>query len=388
MAQQDSTTFMAQLQRTPDPRRARGRSFEWRILLAIISAALVSGLTTPCGIADWAREHATALLAQLQPAKKRLPSASTLYRVLRQVNRQQLETQVAAHNQALDDDDAVTGGVTAVNGELLRGQAVDGKAVRGANKHGRTLHLISLVRHDSGCVLGQRAVADKSNEITAVPLLLAGRHLGGTVTTMDALLTQHAIARQIRAQQGHYLMVVKANQPELYAHIALLFETPPVPVRPGELLTYRGIEERSHGRLETRTLESSTALAGYLDWPGVAQVMRRTCRRVILRTGEVSSKTTYGITSLGRDLALPAQIEAFWRGHWTIENKVHYVRDETLREDRGQTHTGSAPQALAILRNGIISLLRYRGRNNIAQALRHYGASVQQALQLIGWPAT
>ena len=186
------------------------------------------------------------------------------------------------------------------------------------------------MRHESGCVLGQRAVADKSNEITAVPLLLAGRPLCSTVTTMDALLTQHAIARQIRAQQGHYLLVVKENQPELYAHIALLFQTPPVPVRPGALLTYSGTEERSHGRLEMRTLESRTALADYLAWPGAAQVMRRTCRRVILRTGAVSSKTTYGITSLGRDLALPAQIEAFWRGHWTIETKVHYVRDETL----------------------------------------------------------
>ncbi len=375
------------MERTPDPRRARGRSFEWRVLLAIISAALVSNQTTPRGIAHWAVEHGQALLAQLQPAKGRLPSAATLYRVLRKVNRQQLETQVAAHNQALDDDDAVTGGVTAVNGELLRGQAVDGKAVRGANKHGGTLHLVSLVRHASGCVLAQRAVAAKSNEITAVPRLLAGRDLRGTVTTMDALLTQRAIAHQIGEQHGHHLMVVKENQPALYAQIALLFKAPPVPERPGELLTY-SYTERSHGRLETRTLESSTALAGYLDWPGAAQVMRRTCRRVILRTGEVSTKTTYGIPSLGRDLALPEHIEAFWRGHWTIENKVHYVRAETMREDRGQTHTGSAPQTLAAWRNGIISLLRYRGWNNIAQALRHYGAAVQRTLQLIGWPAT
>jgi hypothetical protein len=75
--------------------------------------------------------------------------------------------------------------------------------------------------------------------------------------------------------------------------------------------------------------------------------MRRTCQCVILRTGEVSSETSYGITSLGRDLAQPVHLEAFWRGHWTIENKVHHVRAETLREDRGQTHTGSAPQALA-----------------------------------------
>lgn len=388
MEQPNSTTFIDQLERTPDPRHARGRSYEWRVLLAIISAALVSGQATPRGIAHWAREHKQALLAQLQPAKGRLPGASTFYRVLRKVNRRQLETQVATHNQALDDDDAVTGGVTAVNGELLRGQAVDGKAVRGANKHGSALHLVSLVRHESGCVLNQCAVATKSNEITAVPRLLAGRDLRGTVTTMDALLTQRALAHQIGAQHGYYLMVVKENQPALYAQIALLFNVPPVPVRPGELLTYSHTERSGHGRLETRTLEASTALTGYLDWPDAAQVMRRTCQRVILRTGEVSRATTYGITSLGRDLAQPVHLEAFWRGQWTIENKVHYVRDETLREDRGQTHTGSAPQALAALRNGIISRLRYCGWNNIAEALRHYGASVQQALRFIGWPAT
>ena len=237
---------------------------------------MVSGQATPRGIAHWVREHQQALLAQLQLAKGRLPRASTIYRVLRKVNRGQLETQVAVHNQALDDDDAVTGGVTAVNGELLRGQAVDGKAVRGANKHGSTLHLVSLVRHESGCVLNQCAVATKSNEITAVPRLLAGRDLCGTVTTMDALLTQRALAHQIGAQHGYYLVVIKENQPALYAQIALLFNVPPVPARPGELLTYSHTERSGHGRLETRTLEASTALTGYLDWPDAAQVMRRT----------------------------------------------------------------------------------------------------------------
>ena len=82
MAQQDSTTFIDQLERTPDPRRARGRSYEWRVLLAVISAALIGGQATPRGIAQWVGERKQALLAQLQPAKGRLPGASTIYRVL------------------------------------------------------------------------------------------------------------------------------------------------------------------------------------------------------------------------------------------------------------------------------------------------------------------
>ena len=202
MEQQDSTTFIDQLERTPDPRRARGRSYEWRVLLAIISVALISGQATPRGIAQWARERKQALLAQLRPVKGRLPGASTIYRALRKVNRKQLEMQVAGHNQGLDDDDAVTGGVTVANGELLRGQSVDGKAVRGANKHGMALHLVSLVRHESGCVLNQCAVAVKSNEITAVPRLLAGRDLRGTVTTMDALLTQRCLPTRLVRNTG------------------------------------------------------------------------------------------------------------------------------------------------------------------------------------------
>ena len=122
----------------------------------------------------------------------------------------------------------------------------------------------------------------------------------------------------------------------------------------------------------------------YLDWPGVGQVLRRTCRRVIVSTGLIESETTYGITSLPRDLAGPKLIERFWRGHWTIENRLHYVRDETLGEDRCQVHTGATPQVLATLRNGILTLFRYHGWSNIAEANRRYAASPQKALQLLG----
>jgi predicted transposase YbfD/YdcC len=241
-----------------------------------------------------------------------------------------------------------------------------------------------IARHGSGYVLGQVAVPSKGHELRGARQLLAGRDWTGTVTTMDARLTQRWLARLIRRQGGHYLMVVKCNQAALYRHIELLFQQPPLPPRADEWLTYR-YSEKGHGRLETRTLECSTALQGYLDWPGAAQVMRRTCRRVHLRSGEVEQEVTYGITSLDRILAGPAQLERFWRGHWTIENREHYVRDDTLGEDRGQTHLGNAPQVLAALRNGLITLLHYRGWSNIAEAVRHYGAFPQRALRLIGW---
>jgi predicted transposase YbfD/YdcC len=259
--------------------------------------------------------------------------------------------------------------------------------VRGANRHGAQVHLVSLVRHADGRVLGQVAVADKSNEITAAPRLLARRDLAGTVTTADALLTQRALAAQIRAQGGHYLMVVKANQPELYAAIDCLFTEPLVP-EPADRAEIATTCDKGHGRLEVRTLERSAALNGYLAWPEVGQVLRRTCQRVDLATGAIGEETTYGVTSLPPEAASAAQVEALWRGHWTIENKVHRVRDGTFGEDAGQVRRGRAPQALAALRNGLLSLLRALGWANIADAVRHYGAYTARAIHLLSTPPT
>ncbi len=112
--------------------------------------------------------------------------------------------------------------------------------------------------------------------------------------------------------------------------------------------------------------------------------MRRCCQRHEIKTGKSSAEITYAITDLRPDQADAAQLEALGRGHWTIENRVHYVRDVSLGEDACQIHVGSAPHALATLRNGLVSLLCHRGWTNIRQALRYYGASVSRALDLIG----
>jgi predicted transposase YbfD/YdcC len=380
-------TLMEHLAGVPDPRQKKGKRFEWCFLLEIICAALVSGQKSVRGIAEWAVLHAKELLKELKPAKGRIPSPSTFYRALRKLDIEVLEKGIAAYDQAIDEEDHTAGEVIGPEGQALRGQAVDGKRVRGASAHGEQVHLLSLVRHGSGTVMGQVRVDNKTNEIRAVPMLLEGRDLEGTVTTMDALLTQKTLAGQIVELGGEYLMVVKLNQPELYHAIEFLFASPPLPPDEEDRLAYT-CSGKGHGRIERRTLESSELLSEYLDWPGVSQVMQRTCRRITIKTGEINEETTYGITSLNRNQALPPQLEAFWRGHWTIENKVHYVRDETMGEDRCQVHVGNGPQALAALRNGIISMLRYEGWQNIASALRYFGASVPRALKLIGAVAT
>jgi predicted transposase YbfD/YdcC len=245
--------------------------------------------------------------------------------------------------------------------------------------------LVSVATHSSGIVLAQAAVGGKGNEITAWPKVLKQCTLVGTVTTMDALFTQRDLARYIRRRKGDYLMMVKGNQPQLRDAIALLFDFPPWTrqERDQEYWSCQS-QEKKHGRLEMRTTECSSALGDYLHWPGAQQVIRRTCRRRDPHTGQTVQETTYGITSLSHAQASPAQIESLWRGHWTIENRVHYVRDVTMGEDASQAHSGSIPQALAALRNVILALFRYRGWNNIADAIRYYSVSVRRSLQLIG----
>ena len=215
------------------------------------------------------------------------------------------------------------------------------------------------------------------------PDLLAGRDLTGTVTTMDALLTQRQIAEQILAQNGDYLMGVKGNQPSLHEAIELLFSSPPVPASDGEYLRHSYTND-GHGRIETRTLESSTALNDYLDWPGLGQVVRRTRRSISAKTGEISQHVTYAVTSLDRRRALPKQIKAIWRAHWTIENRLHYVRDESMGEDRSTLRSDKAPHAIATLRNAVLTLLRYEGWTNVRDAFRYFNASVQYPLKIIG----
>jgi predicted transposase YbfD/YdcC len=372
------STLMHAVADIPDPRKARGKRHSWPLILTLVAAALVCGQRSGRAMGQWVREHGHELLTQLPIRQYTLPSTSTLRRALQTIDVDLLEVRIAQFVEGLDQTSPPQP-TTA----RWHGQAVDGKAVRGANRHGAKLHLVSVVRHASARVRKQVRVSDKSNEITAVPTLLAGFDLRGTVTTMDSLLCQRAIAQQILVQKGHYLMVVKENQPALFEAIDVVFRCPP-PEDEADCLQSGSTLGKEHGRLETRTLERTAALKGYVDWPGAGQVMRRTCERLEMTTGKVSREVTYGITSLRVEEASAEELEGLWRGHWGIENQVHYVRDETMGEDRGQMRRGNAAQALAALRNGMLSLLRSQGVKQIADALRHHGSSVEEALAFIG----
>ncbi len=226
MDQPHYTTLVDALREIADQRKARGQRYPWLLLLTLIALALVSGQRSVHAIADWVEQHWEELVAELHPARPTWPSESTIRRALRTMDPEDVERRLQQVSASVPA--AVSAPPDAAGASIpLEAQAIDGKAVRGTGQHGQKVHLVSVVRHRDGVTTAQTAVTEKSNEITAVPRLLADRDLTGTVTTMDALLTQRTIAQQIVAQHGHYLMVVKANQPELYQAIELLFTCPP-----------------------------------------------------------------------------------------------------------------------------------------------------------------
>ena len=237
---------------------------------------------------------------------------------------------------------------------------------------------MSLVAHGRGPVLAQTAVAPQQHASRAVPRLLAGRDVHGIVVTLDAGLASPALARQILQQGGQYLMVIKRNHGQLYEELTWFFDQPPLPCD----LPWRAVTtiSKGHGRLETRHLTCTADLDAYLTWPGVQQVLRRDCERIELKTGKVSQAVTYALTSMAVAAATPQEREGYWRGQWTIEHRVHDVRDVSMGEDARQMPTGIAPQALAALWRGA-------GWTNIAAALRHFAGAPREALQFIGAPS-
>jgi len=139
-----------------------------------------------------------------------------------------------------------------------------------------------------------------------------------------------------------------------------------------------------HGRIEERCITTSDALKDYSDWPGLQQVFKLDRKFIHKKTGEVHQETIYGITSLTTQEASPMRLLNLVRGHWHIENRLHWVRDVTFDEDRSQVRKGSIPQVMASLRNTAIGLMRLAGESNIASACRRYAAQPKQALELIG----
>jgi predicted transposase YbfD/YdcC len=347
------------LAQVPDPRKRRGRRHALAGLLATGIAAVIAGSRSFAAIGQWAADAGPEILAGLGAARGPAEE-STFRRAFALVSVDVLDRVLGAwlHTRAVQ-----------VAGRLII--AIDGKTVRGAkDKTGKAPHLVAALAHRIGAVLGQVAVAEKSNEIPAVrDLLKAFASLAGAVITIDAMHTQSDTAQVITSQGADYVMTVKGNTPTLYRQLKKL---------PWARIPAVSSVSTDHGRRARRTIKAVLAPA-WIGFAGAAQVAQ--LRRTVTRNGKKTVEVVYLITS-DRD-ADPATLAAWVRSHWEIENRLHWVRDVTYQEDRSLVRTGNAPRVMATLRSLAISLLRLDGQTNIAAANRHHARDPQRTLKLL-----
>lgn len=349
----------------PDPRRVRGRRYRIGTLLALCLVAVLGGARSLAQIARYAANAGDEVRAELG-LQRATPNASTLGRLLARIDGDALDEAVGAW-LARHATDPVR------DEEALVGLAVDGKSVRGSRTDETTVHLLAAALHESQTVLAQRQVAAKSNEIPALAPLLARFDLRGVVVTADAMHTQRKTAKKIVAAGGHYLLVAKGNQKKLQRQLRRLpwWQIP--------LLDRT--RAAGHGRREIRRLKACTVQAGLL-FPHAVQAIEIKRRRVHKKTGKIQHKTVYAVTSLAPDQASPTRLAQLVQDHWSVE-ALHHVRDVTFAEDASKIRTGSAPRAMATLRNLAIGLMRQAGWANIAAAADHYRSHPEHATALL-----
>jgi len=359
----------------PDPRREQGRIHRLDEIVFIATCAVLCGADSWEQIADYAHSKLDWLRTFLT-LPGGVPSHDTFRRVFCLLDPLAFQQCFYAWITALMQRRGLT--PIAADPPELRPIAIDGKAQRGSARRtvGRSaLHVVSAWAVENRLTLGQVATDAKSNEITAIPELLALLDLKGAVVTIDAMGCQKEIAADIIDGEGQYLLAVKENQPHLYEDIGRAFDEALEHGEPGVDFTECQTEEVRGGRRETRTCCVITHPRGIRDarlWAGLTAIVLVISHREV--DGVSSDEIRYYIGSA----AGTAEDYLRWaRGHWGIENALHWVLDVCFREDDQRHWAGNSAQNLAWLRKMALCLLKPEEKSQ--------GKSIARRRLTAGW---
>jgi predicted transposase YbfD/YdcC len=345
MAGSESASFRDHFQDLNDPRVERTRKHPLINIVFIAVCGVLSGANSFASIHEFALDR-TTWFARYLDLTNGIPSEDTFGRVLARLNPAEFENCLLSWIQAVQE-------VTA-----HRLIPIDGKALRGSydRRDGRAaIHMVSAWAAENQLSLGQVVVQEKSNEITAIPELLRLLEISGAIVTIDAMGCQKEIAAQIRQGDGDYVLAVKQNQPTLYEQVNQAIDE----ALEGDAKDWDEHQtiETGHGRQETRTY-AVVAAPETVDpegqWQDLSAVGMAISERVDSR-GRQSIETRYYI--LSRHLSAQGFANAV-RGHWSIENNLHWQLDVSFREDECRVYRDHAPANLSVIRRFALGLLK------------------------------
>ena len=359
----------------PDGRRGQGMKHKLATVLSVCALARLAGVSGPAATERFAKylsqEELRALGAWRDPEAGRwvAPSDSTLCRVM-------ADTDPDALGEVLRRWAAPR---TAPNGPMPA-LAADGKRIRGANRHtseGVYFETVTLVTHE-GRPLASRCCRDEGGELAATKALLDDVNVRGCLITLDALHTTYETERALVDIHGaDYLLTVKGNCPETFAMLSTLdWEA-------SDVRHHHTLPEKGHGRIETRHIDALTLPERMVNFAHARQAMRVTRERTDLGTAKTTTETAYALTSVSAERAGPAQLLAWNRGHWMVENANHYRRDATLGEDASRIRARHAPANNATLNNIALAIVFHRGFHHLPDAQMHFMMRREDALDAI-----
>lgn len=385
----------ARLEALPDPRSPQGRIYALASLIAVALCGLtVAGHDRLTGIGQWIKragpEERRRLGLPWDPmtGQYRVPDEKTVRTVLDRLNSRALTRALLGRRRnRVRPDGAPSRSVReyrarrkkqaakALARKRIRAVAVDGKTSRGARRaDGTRVHLLGVVEH-GGNLLDHLEIDVKHNETSHFAELLDPMDLQDVAVTFDALHTVRAnLDWLVTTKRGHYIAVVKKNQPLLHAKLKAL----PWKKIPAGATT----RETGHGRTETRALKTVHIDRLGIDFPHARQAVKITRWRQDTRTGKISRETVYVITSLTAAQATPTDLARLLREHWSVEVE-HHIRDISFGEDHSTSRTGHGPTNLATLRSAIKAALKDVGYLYIPEGRRDH-TNVAETLYLHG----
>lgn len=364
IAKEGAFSLFSFLASVPDHRKDQGKRHPLPIVLLLAILAQCCGAEGYEAMAEWAVNYQDEIRKHIPFAAGHKPNASTFFRVFSDLDADAVESILSGWmltHMPLTDGDGI---------------AIDGKTIGATG-----LHLVAAFAHRVKSVLFEQGTTTKGKELVVGPQVLSHIPVTNHVVTGDAMFTQRSIAEQITIRGGGYVFTVKGNQETLEDAIREFFLHPPF----GTPIERTVSCEKKKGAIVERTVEMSTGMNDYLEWPGLTHVWRIT--REVTRKGETTTEVAVGIARLlpGHDTV--EELATLIQGHWGIENHLHRERDVVFGEDRSTIRTRHGPQIMAAIRNLIIALFHHAKVESFPTKMRRFAAKPEELFDFLQIPA-